>query len=446
MLGQALGSKAIGDEEPERPQRPNMDIESGLVLEQEAPAEARRIEIARKTSPEGALNVLRAAIADDEILKSALWQAIQSSLLTLSEISSLLDIAGLLFDTSDSQGSLVVNLRLPRKYKVQQLGHGRMRFSQSGAVRTKPSRHAPLSAQDWAIVRAADLRYTGPVAKDAVERKLEKKASEDTKPRTVKEELPKPEIVQITKHAGQMSPPPPPPPRTNTEGNPLKLSLKRKQSADAGRAGSPKTQKVQKAQTANGSTVTHIPQRSPSIVSQRGLTPKNSMSSLPKISKAGKNMSKIVKLRFDSMQARASEILSRPAKKTLNARRASTTPAVTPVATSSQHSDGYFPQQEVSRSSQPSSAGGLFSSAGGMAGWNPGTFRSFGGGGDHTLVPIKTEHSDLFAGPLSAISPKTVVHLPGTNGSHAVKEEEKADPTVEPQRKGLIKLKLGKKA
>ena len=441
IFGQALGSKAIGDDQAETLPRPAVEVDAGLILEQEAPAEARQVEIARKTSPEGALNALRDLVAHDDVLKSALWQAVQSPTFTLSEVASLLDVAGLLFETSEVKESLPLTLRLPRKYKVLHVGQGKLRFTQTGALRIRPSQHSPLSAQDWALFQEHELKYTGPVVKEVKERKTDKKAADDLHARLaiVTENLQKQEQLQAQKKGGHMSPPAARTPAT--ESAPVKLSLKRKQSVDLGRAGSPKIQKTQKAQTANGSTITPAPIRSPSVVKQRSITPATSLSGPSKAAKSIKAKSKLVKLNTQRVRDRVDEILSTPPRRTLSlaaARRASQTPAATPVTAASPATDGYFPQQS------PQSEGGLFSKKH-MQGWNTGGFRSFGSAGQ-APGRIKIEDTDSVAGPASGISPKTAWPPMSSHEKSMQDDDHKPNNPAEPPRKGIVKLKLGKKA
>jgi transcription initiation factor TFIID subunit 2 len=131
-----LAMVAFGEDKPHDPLSPapvanggnaggdiDMTIEgeadSGLIVEQEVSLEARKAQIARTTSIEGALGALKAELKGNAVLKEAIWDAIKSTLINFREQSDLLDICGILYDAVES---LVIKLRLPRYWKVENLG------------------------------------------------------------------------------------------------------------------------------------------------------------------------------------------------------------------------------------------------------------------------------------------------------------------------------------
>lgn len=417
VFGQALGSIAIGDDQPQKASPDKTNVDSGIIMEEEAPAESRQIELARKESPEGAINALKLSVAENEILKSSLWHAILSPNLSIHEMASLLDVASLLFETSSARESLVVTLTLPRTYRVEHIGKAKLRFYHSSTVRTKPSSYAPLTPADWANVQDSGLKYTGPVPKKTFTSlpPLNTVAQD-----TVRAEQNKTALAS----SGQMSAPPLPTP-SGTPG--IKISFnKRKPSVDIGRAGSPKAAKVQKTSTPNSAA----PQRSPSMSAQPvGATP-------IKVNKQA-TKTKLVKLKTRGISSKIQDILSRPPTRSndaMGAHRQSLTPMSATQADDSR----------VALSKSPQPANGISSSPGMLqAGWKMGAFRNYGAAPAHTPAQIKTEELDV---PPSAISPKTVVP-PTTggqeNGAQPVKAENADDMPKPPQRK--FTLKLGKK-
>jgi len=419
VFGQALGSIAIGDDQPQKAAPDGMNVDSGIIMEEEAPAESRQIELARKESPEGALHALKLTVVEDEVLKSSLWHAIMSPNLSIQELASLLDVASLLYETSSTRETLVVTLKLPRTYRVERVGKAKLRFYHSSTVRTKPSSYAPLAPTDWANVQDSGLKYTGPVPK---------KTPNSLPPlNTVPQDSIRVEHNKVAATSStQMSAPPLPTP-SGTPG--IKISFnKRKPSVDIGRAGSPKAAKVQKTSTVNGTAF----QRSPSVTSQQAAASPSRV-----IKQAAKT--RLVKLKTRGIGAKIQSILSKPPKRPnggVSVHRQSQTPLSANKADKTQSAPQRSPQPPIGTISSPGTL---------QAGWNMGGFRDFGTPSAHTPAHIKTEERDV---PPSAISPKTV--MPPTNAAEktndttrSMKVETGEDKPKPPARKFTIKL--GKK-
>ncbi|KAI9835719.1 MAG: hypothetical protein M1819_001896 [Sarea resinae] len=132
LFGRALGLLAIGDPVPEdAPQQ--LD---GLIIEQEASStEARKSELARTQTVPGAVAALKSELESNDVLKKALWESVLSADIGLDEIFNLLDICSTLYDP---RTSLVVTLKYPRYWKVENKGNGKLLFSRSNKSRTKP--------------------------------------------------------------------------------------------------------------------------------------------------------------------------------------------------------------------------------------------------------------------------------------------------------------------
>lgn len=396
IFGQALGVSAIGLDEVEKPPEQTMDIDSGLVLEQEVQVETRQVEIARKTSPEAALNALQQRMQDNDVFKDALWNATLSGELTVLEVNALLDIAALLFEPSSSQERLVLSLPLPRRWAVKSDGQGKLRFFRSNRVQTKPNKYQALPQEDIKLVRKHNLKYTGPVDMQMQQEDLLAQIA------AAQKELERHQKLQADAQAkvapkGQMSPPPPPTPTFGTGGSGIvKLSLKRKQS-DVGGGSSPKVQKPAKAQT----PTTSIPStpvngsRPPGKLSRPSSTINITTTGIkppplppPKTPKPTptKGKSRIVRLRFPTLWSKVSSILSMPpTNKATN-------------GTHSQEPDGYFPKMESPRPTSSSSAN-AFPSMADRNSWNVGGFRNFGASPSASPV-IKSEPPEQSPAPL----------------------------------------------
>ena len=412
VFGAALGSIALWEDEEKKPPVVTQEVDSGLILEQD-PTEARPVDFANKTTPEGALEALRVAVATNEVFKAALWDATLSNSLTIFEMVELLDIAALLFEPATA---LTVVLPLPHYWRVEHSGRGKLRFYQASSYRTKPSKYRPLGVEEWKRVQEYGLQYTGPVAKAAQEQEAREKLDLTAQIAAAQQELQKQEQLRLAKQSYSTSHMSPPPLPTPSEPNVLKLSLKRKQSVDMGRAGSPKVQKTEKAQVVNDSIVVATPmQRSPSASKKRSNTP---VIPAPKTLKLSKGKTRIVKLKTTGVQKRIQKILSKTPRPTI---------VLSPIK-------GATPRQTPSASDRPlktsqspppiGTNAGLYSSpvdfnsmpsTNTAVNWNVGGFRNFTSSSP-APAPVKTEDNGVANHvPISAISPTTTTPWPASS-------------------------------
>ena len=441
-FGEALGHIALGDAVSQNEPVP-ATIESGLVLEQEVSQAVRQRE-ADRNSPNGAIAALKHTLGDDEIFKHAVWYATTSSNVILDEAAALADVSGLLYEP---KSSLPVSLKLPRMYRVENAGRGKLRFYQQGPYRATPSK--PLALDDWETLQRHGLRYEGPLAPDIISAQVEEKLPPlRLHPPSQQQQQP----VQD----GAMGPPllavEKPHPK-------VKLSLgKRKQSmADTPREGSPKAQKTAKQQTP--SAMSKSPSRgSPSVASCRGSTPGSTAS-------AGRTEKpkKIVKWRFGlKASSAAQKILSSPSSSsnlkatpqpanTSGGKPRQVSRSITPSIQQQQPS--YFAQPAVQSPTSPHqffSPPGLAGSplqaspfglgnVGGFRSFEPATpapdanlatFRSFGSADSMPLADVKKEFPSNANGFPSASPPALV---PG---------EQAMPPPSQLERRPTLKLKL----
>lgn len=111
LLHKAISALAIGPLESE-----NLPQQDGLVIEQDASTEARQALLARRKTIPGALLALKTEIGDDSSIKEALWQAIQSPVLSIHEITHLLDICTIIYEP---EYKFRIMLKYPRFWRCQ---------------------------------------------------------------------------------------------------------------------------------------------------------------------------------------------------------------------------------------------------------------------------------------------------------------------------------------
>ncbi|KAL9606039.1 MAG: hypothetical protein Q9179_000772 [Wetmoreana sp. 5 TL-2023] len=165
LFGRFLGGLAIGQKSEERPVE-----KDALIIEQEDSTLARKADLARRKTVQGALAALKGEVQANETLKRGLWTAISSSAISFRELKGLLDICSWVYD---SESSMVVVLKYPRYWQCNKIGKGKLRFSQTSRIRTKPMAKrlpptAPLqqpvpSAQSSPTIKREDSGSTATV-------------------------------------------------------------------------------------------------------------------------------------------------------------------------------------------------------------------------------------------------------------------------------------------
>lgn len=117
LLHRALGAVAIG--KSSSPETLAAVQQDNLIIEQESSTDARRDDLARKQTVEGALKALKAEMGGNEALKTGLWEIITSPMCTLRETGEILQICKLLFEP---ESSMIVVLKYPRYWKCNKIG------------------------------------------------------------------------------------------------------------------------------------------------------------------------------------------------------------------------------------------------------------------------------------------------------------------------------------
>lgn len=117
LLHRALGAVAIG--ENSSPEMLAAAQQDNLIIEQESSTDARRDDLARKQTVEGALKALKAEMSGNEVLKVGLWEVITSPTCTLRETGEILQICKLLFEP---ESSMIVVLKYPRYWECTKTG------------------------------------------------------------------------------------------------------------------------------------------------------------------------------------------------------------------------------------------------------------------------------------------------------------------------------------
>ena len=123
LLHRALGAVAIGENSsPEvlaAAAAAAAAQQDNLIIEQESSTDARRDDLARKQTVEGALKALKAEMGGNEALKTGLWEVITSPVCTLRETGEILQICKLLFEP---ESSMIVVLKYPRYWQCTKIG------------------------------------------------------------------------------------------------------------------------------------------------------------------------------------------------------------------------------------------------------------------------------------------------------------------------------------
>ena len=144
LFGKGLGKIAVGHDQPNS----GVQVSDGLVIEDDTLINARQADVVKRYDVDGAMEALKEDVAGNESLKQSLWEAVTSPALSLSEVSRLLDILSVLYETRNL--SKIVKMKYPRFWKAHHLGKAKMRFYQTDRIRTEPMRpwkpSAPLSA------------------------------------------------------------------------------------------------------------------------------------------------------------------------------------------------------------------------------------------------------------------------------------------------------------
>lgn len=133
ILDIAVGQIATG--EVFKPTK-SQEASSGLIIDQEADNSARASSLARQ-SLGGALNGLKQDLVNNQTLRSVLEEALNSTTLSLADMTHLLDFCDMIF-RDRRKNALPIKLSLPRYWKVKHLGQAKLQFTQTEKFRTKP--------------------------------------------------------------------------------------------------------------------------------------------------------------------------------------------------------------------------------------------------------------------------------------------------------------------
>ena len=129
LLGKAFAREAIGI-----PFRQSKQARGEIVMEDAPSEEAAKLEKDRKVTIDGALRALKAGLEHHEVLKKALWSAIESPYIGIRELSSLLQFCQMIYEPVDE---VKVALKYPRYWKVEHEGKGILRFSRTNRIRLR---------------------------------------------------------------------------------------------------------------------------------------------------------------------------------------------------------------------------------------------------------------------------------------------------------------------
>lgn len=140
IFGIAIGQMATGD--VWQPEKVVDTSANTLVVENDVSSADRAATLARQ-SLNGALKALRSDFQSNPTFRQVLEEALQSKILSVSDMSELLDFCDMVYE-NHKRNQLPVKLRLPQYWKVEHLGKGQLRFAKTGKFRNKPSQ--PMAA------------------------------------------------------------------------------------------------------------------------------------------------------------------------------------------------------------------------------------------------------------------------------------------------------------
>jgi transcription initiation factor TFIID subunit 2 len=115
LFGKLLAIFAIGD----HLKAYQAEATEDLVIENDVDAEHKKADADRKHGVDKALPALKEEIGDNDNLKSSLWAAVNSDIISLHEKQAMLDFCRMLYDPVDS---CVVRLRYPRYWRLEYRG------------------------------------------------------------------------------------------------------------------------------------------------------------------------------------------------------------------------------------------------------------------------------------------------------------------------------------
>ncbi|KAI0178765.1 hypothetical protein GGR52DRAFT_271779 [Hypoxylon sp. FL1284] len=124
-LCRGLGSIAIGEREQLEKQAPVRPAGDELIVEQDDDiVEDRKKAKARKENLSAALAALKKETTDDEDLQAAVWEAMDSPVLTVAERINILELCSILFEEDQS---LLMSFKYPTYWTVERVEKGRHR-------------------------------------------------------------------------------------------------------------------------------------------------------------------------------------------------------------------------------------------------------------------------------------------------------------------------------
>jgi len=128
-FGRALARKALGYNKPVAAAAGGTD-----ALMVDVGAQAAESDAGRRNSVEGALKALKKELGEHGTLRRALWAALNYPEAGYEDVRAMMEFCQMLY-TAEDEGR--VSLRLPRYWKMELVGKGKIKFSRSRNVRTK---------------------------------------------------------------------------------------------------------------------------------------------------------------------------------------------------------------------------------------------------------------------------------------------------------------------
>lgn len=139
-FGRALGRKAVGKGMDKNILTIETSASDGLTLDGQPVSNMEFPDEARRTTIEGALKALKKELGENYTLQRALWEALTHPDAGYEDVAAMIDFCQMLFEKKDEAH---VRIPLPRYWKMEIIGKGKLAFKRSGSFRKKPSEPWP---------------------------------------------------------------------------------------------------------------------------------------------------------------------------------------------------------------------------------------------------------------------------------------------------------------
>lgn len=139
-FGRALARRAIGQGQDKSVLTIEKASSDGLTVEGQPVSAVEIPDEARRTTIEGALKALKRELGDDNTLQRALWEALTHPHAGYEDVNAMVDFCQMLYEQKDEAH---VRIPLPRYWKMEIIGKGKVAFKRGESFRRRPLDPAP---------------------------------------------------------------------------------------------------------------------------------------------------------------------------------------------------------------------------------------------------------------------------------------------------------------